>query len=239
MQPETPIGVICALRREAQLLLGSRVDLPQITHLESQVMVQVCGMGSRRAQRATHALLEAGCKSLVSFGTAGGLQPGLSAGELVIPQRVIDEEGAQYNVDADWRERLTQTLKGPGILQSKQVLISVEKPLLSSESKYALGQRTGACAVDMESVAIARIAQEKNIPLLVLRAVSDDYRQSLPAELMPAIDPYGELQVWALIKALLLYPQVLGCLPGLYRSTQAAERALTRVLRNAGLRFCA
>jgi adenosylhomocysteine nucleosidase len=239
LQPATPIGVICALRREAQLLLGARVDLTQITHLESQVLVNVCGMGSKRAQRAAHALLEAGCKSLVSFGTAGGLQPGLSVGGLVIPERVIDEDGAQYCIDLDWRERLTQTLKDPEMLQPQQVLISVESPVLSSETKYALGQRTGACAVDMESVAIARIAQEKNIPLLVLRAVSDDYRQSLPAELIPVVDPYGDLQAWTLIKVLLLYPQILGRLPGLYRGTQAAERALTRVIRGAGLRFCA
>ena len=221
------------------MLLGARVDITQISHLEPQVLVSVCGMGSKRAQRAAHSLLEAGCKSLVSFGTAGGLQADMSVGELVIPERIIDEEGGHYAIDMDWRERLTQTLTGPGMLQPHQVLISVESPVLSSESKYALGSHSGACAVDMESVAIARIAQEKNIPLLVLRAVSDDYHQSLPAELMRVVDAYGEVRVWALIKAILLYPQILARLPELYRGTQAAERALTRVIRVAGLRFCA
>ena len=229
--------MITALRREAGLLLGSQLDVARIIHLDSQVCVYVCGVGQQRADRAARALLDAGCEALVSFGTAGGLQQDLHAGALVIPERVLDEDGRSFSVDSAWRWRLLEVLENPGPAQFAQVLVSVAQPVLSCEEKSTLADVTGACAVDMESAAVAHLSDLNKIPFLVVRAVSDDHRQSLPAGLMPVLDAYGEPRTSALLKALFLHPGIIQQLPGLIRGFGAAERALTDVVSRAGLRF--
>ncbi len=238
-QPATHIGIITALRREARLLLGSKVELARTVRLDSKLSVYVCGIGQQRAERAASALLEAGCEALVSFGTAGGLQAGLQAGALVIPERVIDEDGRDFSADREWRLRLLEVLENPGLIHSAQVLASVTRPVSSSEDKSALARLSGACAVDMESAAVTRLAQVNKFPSLVVRAVSDDQRQSLPTALMPTLDIYGEPRISVLLKALFAHPGILRHLPGLARGIGAAERTLADVVSRAGLRFSA
>ena len=232
------IGVIAALRREARLLIGTRVELDRSIRMDARVSVYVCGMGQKRANRAARALLETGCEALVSFGTAGGLQRDLRAGALVIPERVLDEDGQAYAIDSRWRLALLQTA-APELESQPQALISVSRPVISREDKSRLADTRGACAVDMESAAIARVAGSNGLPLLVVRAVSDDSRQSLPAELMSAVDVYGELRTATLLTALCRHPGLLGRLPGLARSLGAAQKSLARVVSRAGLRFSA
>ncbi len=78
--------MITALRREARLLIGPRVELDRMIHLDAQVCLYVCGMGQMRAEKAARALLETGCEALVSFGTAGGLQRDLRNILRIVPQ---------------------------------------------------------------------------------------------------------------------------------------------------------
>ncbi len=228
--------MITALRREARLLIGPRVELDRMIHLDAQVCLYVCGMGQMRAEKAARALLETGCEALVSFGTAGGLQRDLRAGALVIPERVLAEDGQAYAIDSGWRQRLLQAA-APELESLRQDLISVWRPVLSREEKSRLADTYGACAVDMESAAIARLAAVNGVPLLVVRAVSDDSRQRLPAELLPAVDRFGDLRIPAFLQALCRHPGLLGRLPGLARGSGAAERALAGVVRRAGIRF--
>ncbi len=217
-------------------MLGSRVVVGRVIRADTQVCVFVCGMGQERAGRTAEALLETGCEALVSFGTAGGLRGDLGAGALVIPGQVLDENGQSYATDSDWRRRLLQAA-APDLEAMPQTLISVLQPVISRAGKYRLAETSGACAVDMESAAIARVAEINKRPLLVVRAVSDDSRQSLPARLLPAVDPYGELRIPALVKALCLHPGLLGRLPALAHGLKAAERTLGAVVSRAGIRF--
>ncbi len=237
LQPEIQVGVITALRREASLLAGPRVELDRVIHLDPGVCVYVGGMGFKRAHKAAGALIDAGCRALVSFGTAGGLHRELSAGSLVIPERILEEGGEAHEIDPDWRSRLLEATV-PGLGAQPQVLISVSRPVLACEQKTSLAEISGACAVDMESAAIARQACARGIPLLVVRAVSDDSRQSLPAGLMPALDVYGQTRTLSLLKALCLQPGIIRRLPALARGVSAAEGALAEVVSRTGLRFC-
>jgi len=238
LQPAAHIGVITALRREARLLAGPRLELSRVIRLDARVCLYVCGMGPDRAGRAAEVLSDAGCEALVSFGTAGGLLPRLRAGALVVPQRVLDEDGQAFRVDDAWRKRLlNRTATGPAA--PSQDLVSVTRPVLSRGDKRRLAEASGACAVDMESAAIAGFASRNAIPLLVVRAVSDDSGQSIPTALLPALDRYGEVRRLALLQALCLHPGVLPRLAGLARGAGAAERTLAALVRRAGISFAA
>lgn len=236
LQPDLHIGVITALCREARLLGGSRTDLARVIQLGSKTSLYVSGMGAQQADRAASVLLDAGCQALVSFGTAGGLSREQPVGSLVIPDRVMDEQGMTYQVDVNWRERLAGKLM-PGSEPTPQVLLSVARPVISAKEKQRLAVVCGACAVDMESVAIARFAERREIPWLVVRAVSDDCLQTIPAALLSALDVYGEPRWPALLRALCRHPGLVRRLPDLVRGVGAAERALAGVVLKAGIRF--
>jgi adenosylhomocysteine nucleosidase len=101
-------------------------------------------------------------------------------------------------------------------------------------------QETGAIAVDLESVVVARAAAALGIPFLVLRAIADPATRALPpAALLPLADD-GTLDVRRVLGSVMRRPQQLPSLLAVAREAlQALEalvepaRALHRVLASA------
>jgi adenosylhomocysteine nucleosidase len=60
------------------------------------------------------------------------------------------------------------------------------------EKKRALQELFSAQAVDMETSALARLAAEKNIPFLSLRAISDSATDEL-MDVSPMLEPDGKV----------------------------------------------
>ena len=79
----------------------------------------------------------------------------------------------------------------------------------SAKDKCALGRRTGAHAVDMESGAVAHVARERSVPFGALRAISDGVDHSLPHAALGAIGPGGDIRVMTTVLRLILRPQDL------------------------------
>ncbi len=233
------IGVVAAMCREARLLLGRRVAAGQIVDLDSRVSVAVCGIGPQCADEAARALLARGCRSLVSFGTAGSLRPEVPAGTLIIAQCVRDESGREYIMDDAWRKRLLTNYPASDPALVSALMVSTAQAQLSSEAKQHLAEHTGASAVDMESATVARIAEQHQIPVLVVRAVSDSVAQQLPEKLLATVDRYGQLCIPAFLKALCQQPGIIGQLYTLSAGIGAAERVLAQVIASTGPRFCA
>jgi adenosylhomocysteine nucleosidase len=101
MTTNAPIGVLCALPEEQELLvaeLGDPSPLPGRA-LEARrglldgrdVIVAAAGVGKVSAAATATLLLERfGCRALVLSGVAGGLGEELGIGDIVIADRVID-----------------------------------------------------------------------------------------------------------------------------------------------------
>jgi adenosylhomocysteine nucleosidase len=168
--------------------------------------VFVCGAGGERARHAAEALARLNVAGLVSFGTIGALAPELESGALLVPEAVLDEDGHVYTADPTWRALLFQKL---GRIAYARPVLTVRKPLATAEEKAAAARRTGACAVDMESAAVAAVAAERGLPFLCLRAVVDRAAQALPRAALAAVDPYGRVHRSRLFAALLRRPKEL------------------------------
>ena len=89
------LGIVVALETERRWIPGDRT-----------LLVEQCGMGAARAEAAARKVLSAGAEALVSWGSAGGLDPSLASGTVVIPDRIIGSDGASLEADRDWSERL-------------------------------------------------------------------------------------------------------------------------------------
>jgi len=115
-------------------------------HLSGGTLVQLSGMGRRRAGKAGTDLLGHGATALLSWGSAGGLVSTLSPGSLVLPGSVIGVDQSRYSTDPVWHGRLVDRLKGSLDLHHGSLAESAT-PLKNSIEKRSLFERTGAIAV--------------------------------------------------------------------------------------------
>ncbi len=193
-------------------------------------LVMAGGGTSAGAAAAAGALLEQGAVCLISFGLAGGLDPALRAGDIVVPAIVLDG-GERLPADRG----LLCRLGGP----TCDVLVAASLIIATVAEKSALRAATGAAAVDMESGAVARVARDAAIPFAVVRAVCDPARRGLPPAALLALDQAGSIGLRRVLGSLAARPGQLSALLALARDAARARQALVgrvdRLLADGGL----
>src|SRR5882757_10103210 len=105
------VGVVAALEVEARALgpsmpKGGDPPLSELAAFSDGALLAVSGIGRDAAERAARALVDAGVASLMTFGMAGGLDPALAAGSVVLPCELIAADGARFLASRSWRERV-------------------------------------------------------------------------------------------------------------------------------------
>ncbi|MFK2901935.1 purine and other phosphorylase-like protein, family 1 [Dyella jejuensis] len=228
-------GIVVALASEAGALTAANSQPECITPLAEGAALCLSGMGPAAAHVAAHKLADAGATALAVFGVAGALHASLHNGALVCPERVLDDRGHAYATDAAWRGRLQRQLAVPSMpLHACGSLLSVDAPLLSAAAKAAAHDRHGALAVDMESAAVAAVAHERGLPLVVLRAIVDEIDDRIPEALNGSVDAWGRPRMAAVVAALCRHPSLLARLPRLYSRMQRATQALRAAAKATG-----
>lgn len=229
------IGVVVALALEAKSF-GRKAPRGRgeiVQH--SERLICVSGVGARAATEAAHALVSRGASALVSFGTAGALDPTVSAGTLLLPASVVTVDG-DLPLDRDWRDRLS-TCRDDRTPICMAPLAEAREVLTTVEAKRRAFAQTGAAAVDMESAAVAAIAQECRLPCVCIRAISDAADVPLPELVRVAVDSQGRIRLGAAMKALLRRPQEVGHSIRLLLGFRKAQVTLARIVHRAGPRL--
>ena len=200
------LAIIVGMKSEAALL-------------PCAAMVACAGGVTARAEALAKAFVAQGATALVSFGIAGGLDPALAPGDLVIGSGVETPEGV-VDCDSAWAGRLLAVLgkARSGLVHGSPIAAA------TVEHKRGLFQRHGALVVDMESGGVARAAKAAGLPLCVIRAVADPADRALPVAALAGLDEQGNARPWPVIKGLLRRP---GDLPGLIRVGLDSQRALS------------
>ena len=218
------VGIVAALTAEARAVCPriQRQDEPVL--LQDGTLLSVSGIGELAAARAALSLIGAGAKALVSFGLAGGLDPTLTAGTIFLPSEVMDAQHQVLPTWNGWRERVGQALASSAPMVAGK-LLSSPKALTAVRDKALIFQATGAAAVDMESMAVARAAASCALPFLAVRVIVDTAYDALPPALIEATDA-GQLRVGRLIGWLACAPTNIVSLMRLARRYQIASRAL-------------
>jgi adenosylhomocysteine nucleosidase len=233
------LGVVAALAAEARALGRSASaarasgSFGNLKILSDGSLVAVSGMGARAAAAAAHSLIEAGVASLMTFGVAGGLDPALSAGTLLLPEQIASPDGRCLSTSEAWCRQLRATL---GEKTFAGTLFTSELPVDSVDAKSRTFTQTGALAVDMESFAVAEVAAEHCIPFVALRAIVDTALDSLPRSVMAASSE-GGVRISKLLVNLARSPQELPALLRLSSRYRLAMRALSFAARRGSLAF--
>jgi len=224
------VGIVCALASEARHLGRATLKCEPFATLADGTLLAVTGMGEGAAASGARALIGAGATALASWGMAGGLDPALTAGTILLPEEVIHMDGRRVATAPGWRQRLAQALASQRP-QAEGRLLSSPKAIGSAALKASVYRATGAVAVDMESFAVGEAAAACQLPFMTVRVVVDSAADDLPEAVTRAADEEGHLHLWRLIAALARTPAELAPVLRLARRYRAANRSLALVAR--------
>lgn len=215
---EKPLGLICAIPEETAALAGhftegTREEIAGFRfitgHLDGRATVLVeAGIGKvNAAVVATLLLHRFGVRGLLFSGVAGGIDPDLHVGDVVIADRLVQhdygtladgrlkpyqpgvpplpgfDDSFGYGLDPDLREKVASVLAGLDLFPPAETtrrpvwcfgtVLTGDHFLNCATTRADLSARFQAQAVEMEGAALAQVAEKFNVPLIVVRALSD------------------------------------------------------------------
>lgn len=225
----TRLGLVTGLALECRL---AERAAPALFRQNQISAIPVAGKADT-AREAVGRLAERGAEVIVSFGFAGGLDPDLPAGTLLLPKtlRCAGRDDISVDQTAEMAEGAVGLLVGATPL-SRCALLTVEAPVATVADKQQAQKRFEAVAVDMESYWVAEACRRAGLGFLALRAVSDPAERALPASAVRAMGPDGALRMGKLLGGLLSRP---GDLPDLVRLGLDSRKASAALGRAAAL----
>ncbi len=229
----TRLGIVTGLLSEAAIIRGygsAKHELP--------LLATAAGHDAHHVTRAAQGLIEQGANALVSFGLAGGLAPEARAGNLVIAGRVCDGEGNIIEGDLAWASRAQATFARQFAAPVRNIVMaSGNKPVASVVEKARLYGASAAYAVDMESLPVAQVAAEKNLPFIAVRAIVDDASSHLLPAALHAQNGDGSINYGRLFRCLAESPWDIFSLISLGLKGAKASATLRAAVGASGGRF--
>jgi len=223
-------GIVVALPEELSTLTSKRIDKGCCVFITDALILAYSGAGANNARTASELLIAQGATQLISWGCAAALGESLKPGDLVLADTLLDAEGAQIGIPAAWhdcaKKLLSATLKvHVGSLAESLTIVA------TSQHKKRLYAQTGAVALDMESIAIAKVAQQNNLPFLAIRAIADPADMDLPKAITHSLNNEGDIVLSKLLLFIALHPAELPGLVKLGLHFNAAKNTLKWVAK--------
>lgn len=163
-------------------------------------------MGLRAAELLEQRLAKNKPQLVISAGFAGGLQPDIQTGDLIIGQNYTDPDIlARLSLGKDWKV---------GDVATEDAIIE------RGADKVRLGKTTGALAGDLETAHFAKICTAHDVPMLSVRCISDGPDDDMPVPAHVLLNPEtGRPEPLQLFRHLLAHP--------------TSVRGFNRLLKNA------
>jgi adenosylhomocysteine nucleosidase len=189
----------------------------------------ICNQSSG-LRAALGAAIKRGATGIISFGIAGGLAPGLVAGDWVVASGVTSGNGV-IATDRAWTQRLLEML--PNAVHGH--VAGTNNVVRSPREKFQLYDETGAAAVDMESHIAAEIAAEHRIPFAACRVILDAAHRVLPPAATLGLRLDGTPNVPAVMRSVFRKPRQLPDLVRVALDHHIAGRALRSGRKQLGV----
>ena len=194
-----PVLIVTGLVQEARIAAGPG-------------MTVICSSSNPEQLRSLLAGFDpSSVRGVISFGVAGGLDPSLKSGDVVVATEVVAGE-SRWQAGLALSEEL---IDGSGLGGKRVVragLAGVEQVVVGPARQATPHAETGASAVDMESHIAAAYAEEAGLPFAALRVISDPATRALPAIARAAIKPNGNIDLKKVLGGLARNPLTLRAL---------------------------
>ena len=196
------IGIICAIPNELRYFNFTEIPIKKFgertfykgSHDKHELILVQSGLGKVNAAVVSTLLIEKfKCELLLFSGVAGGIDPGIEIGEVIIGESLIQydygtlknrellpfrpgsiptgesKNKLEYSLDPKIKHKIKVSLPNVrmGIILTGDVFLQCE------ETQKELFEKYGAQAIDMEGAAVAQVAEQFGIPAIVVRCLSD------------------------------------------------------------------
>lgn len=221
------IGLIAAMTQESDALLRcvkgwERIEVGRLRGTRFELCGKTCllatsGMGVRRAIEATRNLVGLSTplntpQLLISFGIAGAVESDLEIGDVVLAEAVCKlDQGIAGSLSplASWPEAAREAAARALAKRGRRLFAGTAITTGGSQvMEHQLGEMKHPI-LEMETAGIAQVAEEKGIPLLSLRAISDGPRAPIPFDLSEIMDEDANLQAGRLLGAIIRNPRIV------------------------------
>ncbi|MFI3157952.1 MAG: phosphorylase [Methylococcaceae bacterium] len=226
-------GIVVALPEELSTLTSKKIDKGCCVVISDKIILAYSGAGADNARAASELLITQGATRLISWGCAAALSETLKPGDLVLADTLIDAEGIQIDILSDWLS-FTKSLLSPRLKVHTGSLAESLTIVAAAKDKKHLHSQTGAIALDMESVATAKVARQNNLPFLAIRAIADPLDMDLPKAVNHALNDEGDIVLAKLLAFIALHPVELPGLIKLGLHFNAAKNTLKSVAKQLG-----
>jgi adenosylhomocysteine nucleosidase len=207
-----PIAIFAATRWEIQAVRRALVTdhLATIAGVRCHIGQQgdrtywiiQTGVGPAAAGPVAEKVLTAQAMSLVmSTGFACALVPA-QVGDLIVGTAVSSVQGEEtwtmrndrVLCDEVVRAGLLTAAQNAGLVARVGTVVSSGTVVWQAQEKCLLRQLTDATGLDMESAAVAAVAQKRGLPMVIVRTVSDLVDEDLPLDFNLFLRPTGWLK---------------------------------------------
>lgn len=214
----------------------------------------------RRAALAAEQMDLSELRCLIICGFGGGLRSDILPGSLVVADSVLDTT-VDILTPCVWaariqmsdssvigREEYSRRLgavpprQGDGFSSYREPryrytvhrgpLATGDRVLIRKTEKAALAERTGACAVDMETAGAVRVAEQHGVPWLAIRAITDGADDEMPLDFNALSTPDGDPDRGRVLRATLTHPWKIPALIRLGTRSSLAARNLALYLED-------
>ncbi|MRR54981.1 MAG: phosphorylase [Deltaproteobacteria bacterium] len=240
------IGIVMAMQEEIRPVLrrlgrhrkerAGQFPLYLFQRDGRQLFLIESGMGTKRASAATEELISrAQPRLIITAGLGGAVRPGLNVGDLVLAGQVLAlGEGLTTEIAGIANEALLRVVHEsvPGqpfrIVDGTTVTTSVivNKKLADQQ----LARDIVNPVLDMETSAVAEIAERKGIPLVAVRAVSDAADEELLFSLDELTDRELNIRIGKVLFTVAKKPRILPQLIRLAKNSKLAANNLAIIL---------
>ncbi|GAA6113629.1 MAG: 5'-methylthioadenosine/adenosylhomocysteine nucleosidase [Apilactobacillus sp.] len=195
-------GILCAMDEEIKTLLESlenknEVNIKEMTFYEGtisgqEVVLVRSGIGKVEAGLTTAQLITSfDVDIVINSGSAGGIGEGLNVGDVVVSTETayhdvdataagyeygqLPGQPARFKASEKWSKEITEA--------SKEVGLNVKSGLIVTGDQFVADQAVidgilknfpDALSCEMEGAAVGQVANQFNIPYVVVRAMSDN-----------------------------------------------------------------
>ncbi|QDU80929.1 5'-methylthioadenosine/S-adenosylhomocysteine nucleosidase [Polystyrenella longa] len=241
---QVDVGIVVALEREISLFLfrhpeherqsGKQAVFLQTEVGEKVVGIAITGPGQERAEAGTRALCEAmHPRWIISAGYGGALLPQQKVGDAVFIEDIVTSNdlhvqlGGNYAfADSTDSDKFSQQINGERLRAMRGRLFSGDDMVTTKEERSLLAEKHNADVVDMETAAVVKVAREWHLPVLALRAITDDLETELPPEIASMLEKEGASRWGTIATSLWKKPRLSKNLWELKQNSLAASETI-------------
>lgn len=149
---------------------------------DNSVGLFLSGLGASHAAAMMEELIARGSRRFLSIGVAGSLRDDLNIGNIVICNRAIRDEGVSRHymergedvyLSADLTKKLKGALSRHGLSFTVGATWTTDAPFRETEGEVDWYRARGALTVEMETAALAAVAQHRGVEIAAAFVVVD------------------------------------------------------------------